>query len=188
MSEITEVPGMIATLGIDPVFTRFKVANEKIERSNFIKRVRGDMIDYEIKRKNKELRSNRRKLDEVIKILIFRTSYLDWILIRKVGRNMLAEYKANVIEKQKRKLLNLGYGEIEIRNEENITRRNKYELTCQLINPLDAKEIKSKKSVYNLSNVILSDLQMNVLEKGLKFGIKTNKTDEFEICSNRVIK
>ena len=96
---------------------------------------------------------------------------------------MLAEYKANVIEKQKRKLLNLGYGEIEIRNEENITRRNKYELTCQLINPLDAKEIKSKKSVYNLSNVILSDLQMNVLEKGLKFGIKTNKTDEFEILS-----
>ena len=46
-----------------------------------------------------------------------------------------------------------------------------------------SKSIQDKKSVYNLSSTILSSLQISVLEKGLKFGVKSKRVDEIEILT-----
>ena len=40
-----------------------------------------------------------------------------------------------------------------------------------------------QKTVFNLSNRELNDMEMKVLSKGLKFGIKSKRINKFEILS-----
>ena len=44
-------------------------------------------------------------------------------------------------------------------------------------------EIFNKKSVHNVSSLLLTKDQVNILEKGLKFGIASKNVDEFEMLT-----
>ena len=45
------------------------------------------------------------------------------------------------------------------------------------------EEIVNKKSIFNISNKILTPIETKVLEKGLKYGIKNKKIDKYEILT-----
>jgi hypothetical protein len=78
-------------------------------------------------------------------------------------------------KKHRKKLHNLGIEENIIVNIRFINKnRNNIE---------QIEEIADREVIYNYSSRTLNDIESSVLKKGLKYGIKTKKTDEYEILA-----
>ncbi len=154
-----------------PNFTRLRLASSHLKvNKGFVRYIREEITLEELKFKRKELRSCKEKLKE-LQNKCFNLDPEEWTflqdLIEEKTRTLGEEVNAGHVNK----LINLGVSLPQHLRNNNVTKRKK------------DQEVVVGNVVYNLSHRELTEVDTCVLEKGLKFGIRNKKINQFEILA-----
>ena len=130
---------------------------------------------------NQELTNQRKQKSQIQKQIqiiqneLFDISPEDWKQLQALSEQKSNKLKNKLTKRHNKKLNNLGINTINNIQDKNINKsRNK-------IDKVEAYN--NAQIIYNISNKQLSDIETRVLQKGLKYGIKNKKVDEYEILS-----
>ena len=107
----------------------------------------------------------------------------DWIKLTQLVEEKVSKITTNVETTHNKKLRALGIDEQFTVNNDNITMRKKPPSNITMRRNKANIELENTKSIFNFSSRTLSTVETNVLNKGLKFGIKNKKIDTYEIIS-----
>jgi hypothetical protein len=157
-----------------PNFSRINLHNNDINQNNrVILRMRKEITNEVLNNKTKAKNRQEKELQRLQNVLDFELTQDEWETLLKLVIEKRAKVRDEVEAIHKKKLVALGIEENFNINSENINmRRNK-------INKNEA--ILNASSIFNFSKRTLSTTETNVLNKGLKFGIKNKKVDSYEI-------
>ncbi len=155
-----------------PVFTRLNLGSELKHDEHFKTGIRRKMIEKELDNKHKVKHRLQRELQILQDGLIWKLSDIEWLQLQSITNNKIETTTANIESIHSRKLLKLGVIRQDVLTSSNITSRG----------PRTEKKEKLT-TVHNHSDRKLSDLEIKALSKGLKYGIRSKKVDEYEILS-----
>ena len=159
-----------------PKFTQFKIANPKLNKSRFIYSLRRQISKIELNNKLRRQKALRKTERKILGGQLFNFSNFDTIVMKVILNSKLRPIINKVQEKHRSKLERLGL------------KTFTYNINSILVdssrNNLDSINLYSnKKRIYNESNRKLTQPEIDLLNKGLKFGIRDKKVNEFELLS-----
>ena len=135
----------------------------------------------ELKITTRELSKQRNKLNKIgkekikIRNKLFDIKPIHWTAINLVINKYLSEIKKETTIRHNDKLNELNVRSF-IQVNSNFVNKSRNKID-------EIEEIKDKQTVFNLSSRSLSEIELQVLNKGLKYGIKNKKINKFEILS-----
>ena len=156
-------------------FSKFKCANKQLNESQLAIDLRQQLTIKELGSKRKlilKLNKNKNKLY----LKLFDLKFDDEQLFNRISNRDIESLTEKIKERHSKKLFNLGV----------ILRTN---LIDRLVNKSRNKthesteQFNNKQIVFNLSKRKLSSTELSVLSKGLKYGIKNKKINEFELLT-----
>ena len=155
-----------------PPFSRIKLATSN--NKQFINDIRSQITNQELNNKIK----NKRRLEKTARTIQTEDLFLlepeQWQELTEIIESKIT----SIIETKKqihaRKFEKLGIKQLEVDSKFVNKRRNNIE---------KKEELSNKQSIFNYSNRTLSDIEIRILEKGLKYGIKNKKVDKYEILA-----
>jgi predicted GIY-YIG superfamily endonuclease len=159
-----------------PNFTAVNLASADLNKdTRFVNKIRWTMTEKELQNKNKiraKLENEVKKLKENIARDI--TDTKDWaeVLtnIERKAERWHEEYTAQHTEKLSR----LGVDKRVTQDTTNVTRRKGSE---------KIDKFNERSAIFNFSNKTLSEEQKNILSKGLSYGIKAKRVDEYDLLA-----
>ncbi|CAF0929848.1 unnamed protein product [Brachionus calyciflorus] len=136
-----------------PNFSRINLANGELNgNSRFVNSIRNEVTQEELNNK-------------------YKWRKIKWQTIQKLENNELL--KDELTKTHNLKLEKIGIKPFANINEKNITKRTNNDEMIEKTKTADA--------IFNLSSRVLSPTEETLLRKGLKFGIKNTKVDQYEI-------
>ena len=143
---------------LTPKFLRFKLYNKKLQHNEEYRTYQRKLLDNEIKTQFRKLARLKRKLDNTRTTLKTKVSRLDHHCLLHRVRQRNKQIEKNSKETHKKKLLSLGsYGE---------------------------RTIDPKNVIFNLSNVTLTEKQIDALAYGLEFCLPPKKLNKIQYTLN----
>ena len=158
-----------------PAFTKLKLATKNNKR--FINNIRAQITEQEL---NNKTRNKRRLDDQIQKIInnLFDLPPEEWDQLFKLTNAKVEKIVAIKTNIHNKKLESLGIKiDLTVNNRFINNNRNR-------INQVES--INNKQNIFNYSNRQLTQTETKVLEKGLKYGIKTKKLTalKYSLASN----
>ena len=106
---------------------------------------------------------------------LFDVKPLHWTVIKLVTNSYLTRFEKEITERHAKKLSALGIN-MYTHVDSNFVNKKR--------NRVDkVEEFVDKETVFNLSSRKLTEIELRVLSKGLKYGIKSKRINKFEILS-----
>lgn len=156
--------------GILPKFTRFKLANNKLNKAKETNEFRIKILELEIKNKKRNIRHFKKEQLKNYNYVFFELSYLDQIVFKEYVKTLIKTSKVKTIKIQNKKLDALQF-------------KNKFDILKNLENELKDEQLKLSDTIVNLSKRKLTEIEERVLNKGLSFGIKGKELNNYEIIT-----
>lgn len=159
--------------GEPPDFTRINLANDQLKNDQrFIRFIRWQVTERELEYKYKYKAQLDKDYRHVHDNVSSKLTTEDWCALHVHLEDLVAILSTELKSKHLNKLGKLGITPRIVIDETNITTRNN-----------DKTNFEFKDAIFNFSNYELSQIETQLLSKGLKFGIYEKKVDTFEILS-----
>ena len=157
-----------------PNFSRVNLANDNLNTNYlFINNLRRQITTMELNNKNKEKAILQKRLHLLNNDLPFDLQHDDWLRLDALTQEKIEQVKEELRNAHNNKLVGLGILPAGNKTFVNTKRRG-----------IDKKEaIMNVNPIFNLSDRKLTEIEQHVLSKGLKYGIKSNRIDTFEIMA-----
>jgi hypothetical protein len=155
-----------------PNFSQLRLATNN--NKTFINSIRSQITQQEATNK----RSNKKKLESTLQQLLnelFDLTPSEFETLFALTNKAIVKVTNRTTRKHRKKLQDLGI-------EENIVVNSRF-INKNRNNIEQIEEIADREVIYNYSSRTLNEIENSVLKKGLKYGIRSKKTDEYEILA-----
>ena len=159
-----------------PNFSRINLSNGELNKNNrFVSKIRNEITHQELKNKYKCRKKNWKIVENLEKNELWQISLEHRTKLDSLIEERIQSLRDEITKNQNSKLVKLGIKtRIKIADKNVDKRRNNIE---------EVEQTNTADAIFNLSDRTLSPIEENVLNKGLKFGIKNKKIDQYEILA-----
>jgi len=147
-----------------PTFSQLKVANVTLNKSQFLQSIRSQVTREELKNKRKLMTKLEKDHKKRLNGLLFDLTPEDDMTLKTLCTYTTDRISTKILHKQNRKLEALGVN--------TFTLNQCSDRINMARNQIDQIELyDNRQTIYNLSSRVLSEPEIKLLNKGLKFGI-----------------
>ena len=159
-----------------PDFSRIALAPSHLnENKHFTNNLRNAITEEELKNKRKKRNRLNNQLLQLQAKISPELSSTDWYYLQLLVHERVSNINSALTTNHTQKLSKLGI------NPKIRINTNNIDMSRNNISKIEA--IDSVPTIFNYSKRELSELETNILKKGLKFGITNRKVDEYEILA-----
>lgn len=159
-----------------PNYTRINLPNDQLSKSDIIPKFRRNLLKKEIRNKTTSKRNLEKELQKLTNQL-FDLSPEEWLCIINITNLRINKLTKQTNKSHERKLKKLN---IKINTNIQVDPKNINKSRNRIG---EVESVNNNETVFNLSKRMLNDVEKEVLNKGLKYGIKSKRVDTYEILS-----